>query len=173
MRHSLKAILRALPSETTSLIGAEVGVREGKNALDMIRSMNIQKLYLVDHFKEYTEQSGVVITQNQQNLFYYNLLNNIKSYKNVEVMKMTSQEASEFFSEEFFDFIYIDACHTYEEVKRDMTLWLPKVKKNRYLCGHDFNNKETPDVARAVRDFSKEYNLNLYKLDDLDWMLIK
>lgn len=45
------------------------------------------------------------------------------------------------------DMVYIDAGHTYEEVKADIEAWRPKARK--LICGHDYNY---PDVARAVRE---------------------
>lgn len=39
---------------------------------------------------------------------------------------------------ESFDFVFIDADHTYESVKNDILTWLPKVKKGGVIAGHDY-----------------------------------
>jgi hypothetical protein len=49
------------------------------------------------------------------------------------------------------DLVYIDACHTYECVKADITHWLPLTKKiisghDYYLDGHEFVQKH-PHIA--------------------------
>jgi predicted O-methyltransferase YrrM len=50
-----------------------------------------------------------------------------------------------------FDFVFIDADHSYEAVKRDITLWRPKVKPGGWLCGHDLD-KPHWGVRRAVEE---------------------
>ena len=45
------------------------------------------------------------------------------------------------------DMVYIDAGHTYEEVKADIEVWRPIARK--LICGHDYNH---PEVAKAVND---------------------
>jgi hypothetical protein len=47
------------------------------------------------------------------------------------------------------DVVFVDAGHTYQNVVADIKAWRPKC---RQLCGHDLNEKEWPQVARAVRE---------------------
>ena len=42
------------------------------------------------------------------------------------------------FEDESLDFVYIDALHTEEEMKRQINAWLPKIKSDGTLGGHDF-----------------------------------
>jgi predicted O-methyltransferase YrrM len=49
-----------------------------------------------------------------------------------------SKDVVESFQDESLDVVFIDLTHTYEEVKQDITLWLPKVKKGGILSGHDY-----------------------------------
>ena len=46
------------------------------------------------------------------------------------------------------DFLWIDADHSYEGVKRDIEDWLPLVKKNAYVLFHDY--RDAAGVKRAV-----------------------
>ena len=55
------------------------------------------------------------------------------------------------FPNESLDFVFIDAGHMYEEVKEDISLWLPKVKPGGVISGHDYSNK-WPGVAAAVNE---------------------
>ena len=57
-------------------------------------------------------------------------------------------EAVNNFKDNILDFVYIDADHRYEAVKADILAWLPKVKKNGWLCGHDYGEKD--GVTKAV-----------------------
>lgn len=51
-----------------------------------------------------------------------------------------------------FDMLFIDGSHEYERVKRDLTLWAPKIKPGGLICGHDFH-PDWPGVVRAVDEF--------------------
>ena len=50
------------------------------------------------------------------------------------------------------DFVFIDADHQYDSVMADIKAWVPKVKEDGVICGHDYNHPRFPDVARAVFD---------------------
>ncbi len=60
-----------------------------------------------------------------------------------------SAGAAEQFVDGEVDFVFIDADHRYEAVKRDILAWLPKVKRGGVIAGHDFLD---PDVNRAVKE---------------------
>ena len=64
---------------------------------------------------------------------------NIKEYNNVNKIKADSRKVVENYADNSLDFVYIDANHTYEDIKIDINLWLPKIKKGGWLCGHDFS----------------------------------
>lgn len=168
MRESLKYIHK---NTFDPLVGVEVGVRRGDNAFSMLQTMRLTKLYLVDHYKAHREHSGVEVTQEQQDKFYEEMLQKLAPYKDkIEIIKQSSEEAVKLFPDKSLDFVYIDGCHTYDVVLQDLTLWLPKIKSKGFLCGHDFNNKCTPDVVKAVKAFCHQKNLSLFALDDIDWL---
>lgn len=55
--------------------------------------------------------------------------------------KMSSVEASKLYEDGSLDFVYIDANHTYEGVKEDIEVWMPKIKPTGYIGGHDYGPK--------------------------------
>ena len=79
-----------------------------------------------------------------------------RNFSNVSKIKMTSEAASRMIEDESLDMVYIDACHVYESVKKDVLLWYPKVRKGGLVTGHDYyeNGDNMKDymggVARAV-----------------------
>lgn len=50
------------------------------------------------------------------------------------------------------DWVYIDADHHYEAVKRDILAWLPKVRKGGIIAGHDYAAYPTFGVIEAVTE---------------------
>jgi hypothetical protein len=47
------------------------------------------------------------------------------------------------------DFVFIDAAHSYEAVKKDIALWQTKVRAGGWFGGHDYHSAH-PGVIRAV-----------------------
>jgi len=67
----------------------------------------------------------------------------------VTQMNTKSEAANKDFDKESLDFIFIDGDHTYEGVKEDIKLWLPKLKRGKILAGHDYNHT---GVNKAVNE---------------------
>ena len=76
-----------------------------------------------------------------------------KQYTNINKWKMTSEEGAKKFEDESVQFVYIDALHTYDGVKKDLKLWYPKIKKGGFISGHDYDSKHHPGVKIAVDEF--------------------
>lgn len=54
------------------------------------------------------------------------------------------------------DFVFIDANHTYDDVRADIRAWLPKVKPGGILAGHDYSPEMFPGVCKAVDELLPE-----------------
>lgn len=79
----------------------------------------------------------------------------------VEQINKTSAEAVVEFEDNTLDFVYIDGDHTYEGVKRDILLWLPKIKTDGIIGGHDYKEHTFPGVTKAVHE--------LFNVDDVKY----
>ena len=71
----------------------------------------------------------------------------MQKYANIKKLKMTSAEAINSFEDQSVDIVYIDGNHTYDAVKFDIQSWLPKIKLNGMVAGHDYYHK---GVNRAI-----------------------
>lgn len=94
----------------------------------------------------------------------------IKDFPNIKKMKMTGDLAIEHFEDESIDMVYIDALHTYEDVKNDIEKWFLKVKIGGIVAGHDYQ-KIFPGVIKAVEEFfGKKPD---FLGEDTSWVFIK
>lgn len=129
----------------------EVGSWKGRSicymAVEVINSGKNIKCYSVDTWRGSPEHQSCkeIIDDTLYDLF----LQNIEPVKSVVTpIRKPSVEAANEFSNGSLDCVFIDANHSYEEVKNDIMAWLPKVKKGGIICGHDYGGWH--EVTRAV-----------------------
>ena len=135
-----KDLPKLLDDYSLNGIGVEIGVNKGEFSDFLLSNWNCQKLYSVDPWKNYDDYSDAYNKDqkilDEKYLETKQLLSKFKSRS--EIVRLPSVEASELFPDSFFDFIYIDAAHEYKFVKEDIDAWLPKLKPNGIIAGHDF-----------------------------------
>lgn len=161
---------------------AEIGCWKGRStsflAVEIANSNKDIEFYCIDTWKgskEHTDANSggyepmCLEPEGVFPLFMKNL-EPVKDY--IKPIQKTSKEASLGFSNEFFDFVFIDASHEYEDIKLDIDLWFPKVKKGGILSGHDYG---WLGVKQAVDEFVVENNLSFTELlsDGPSWMVHK
>jgi predicted O-methyltransferase YrrM len=114
------------------------------------------------------------ITQEMQDEWKKQMFQFLSPYGDKFVfLEMTSKEASKQLNDEY-DYIYIDADHSYRHVKEDLELWYPKVRKGGVFAGHDYEKTYIIDVKTAVGEFIKKNNFDLYTSSkDGDWWIVK
>jgi hypothetical protein len=174
---------RVLPK--SDVVGAEVGVRVGQNATYILDNFNFKKFLLIDGFNEYIDTDGFYSQERQDTLFIRltDIIGSISLFKRfenvIEIMKMDSLEAAEIVKDNELDFVYIDANHDYEFVKKDLDVWKNKVKSGGIIGGHDYNYPDT-GVKKAVDEFVEEnkYQLNVLNVRPgnklgIEWAIIK
>lgn len=86
--------------------------------------------------------------------FYEETLSNLKPIIDlgiINVIKGSSHDMAHKYENESLDFCFIDASHEYEDVKKDIELYLPKVKRGGILAGHDYVAGWS-GVVRAVNE---------------------
>lgn len=153
------------------IIGAEVGVQFGMNARDMLENLNLKKLYLIDPYGSYEDSFDGKVVEHDFSDAQSIAIKNVEKWKgNVCWINKNSDQAIKDISDEL-DFVFIDANHSYEFVKRDIENYWNKIKKGGILSGDDFT---IYDVARAVVEFEKEKKVKVFiKAKDKEWFIIK
>ena len=153
----------------------EVGSWLGESTSIIADYIKPGKVYSVDWFKG---NPGTVLDDIAKNTDVFSIfkknLEELDLYKYVTPFIMSSEEASKFIPDNFADLIFIDACHDYENIKKDISIWLPKVKKQGIICGHDCESMEWEEeyinldvfngkhhgVIKAVNESFKEFNID-------------
>jgi predicted O-methyltransferase YrrM len=84
-------------------------------------------------------------------LLYEKFMSNVDRVKHIITPRIgDSIELSKTYEDDSLDFVFIDGDHSYEAVKADIQAWLPKVKSNGLLAGHDYGWCES--VRKAVHE---------------------
>lgn len=126
---------------------------EVQKALEVGSYLGESTIIFATHFPKIEELIAIdpfSLTYNSDNLFdekavleiYEKFLININPYPQIKHLKTTSDEAALISKNEHYDFIYIDGCHQYHSVIKDIQNWLPKVRKGGFISFHDFDNTE-------------------------------
>jgi hypothetical protein len=150
-------------------LGIEIGVERGWFSKVILETCPNLKLFLLDCWdypiNNYHDRD--VGSLDEQLKIMAKTFARTRKYNNrVSIIKGYSDEYAKIFPDNFFDFIYIDANHKYEEVKKDLELWYPKLKSSGLFSGHDYldrlDNECDFGVKSAVDEFGKNNNLEIY-----------
>lgn len=115
----------------------EVGVFRGVYAKQIIQVLKPQVYYGIDNYKVDAQRPPHRSYQTQEQLdqLYLDVQRSLRGHC---LLRLNSEEAAIHFADNSLDFVYIDADHSYESVKRDLQAWYPKVRKGGILGGHDY-----------------------------------
>jgi len=134
--------------------GAELGVHKGLFSKELCKAIPGIDLTCVDAWKRYGGFS-----QERMDVYYGMAQEALAPYKATFVRKKTFDAAGDFRDGEF-DFIYIDAGHTFDECALDLILWSRKVKRGGIIALHDFHL--TGDVATAVEAYVRGHSVEMW-----------
>ena len=159
------------------LIGVEIGVERGHNALNLLHVLNIKTLYLVDPFCfVYDTEGNLVEEKGGANAIEEEARRLLEPFSSKIVwIKGYSTEVLDQIPDDL-DFVYIDGNHAYEYVKKDFESYYPKVKDLGVIGGHDFNNE---GVRQAVLEMAASFSYDLVESKQsndcraTDWWVLK
>jgi len=156
---TLEKLIRNLIGEPST--GAEIGVWKGETSAYLLESFSELQMALIDPWKEWDESSSYAkrhqrtgrLVDSEWSSVYDECLSRLGTYlPRLRVYQMESEQAAKL-QWRPFDFVFIDANHTYESVKQDISLWMPLTTK--LICGHDYGGTYR-GVKKAVLEFFDE-----------------
>jgi hypothetical protein len=190
-------LLYFMPKEATV---AEIGVDKGDYSELILQITNPQKLHLIDTWcidasSSEEDQEGIwkpcpscqkifKASNNKHKIENHYcsrlnpLLKKFESYISsnlVEINQGISTEIVNSFDDNYFDWIYIDTSHTYENTKKELEMYSKKVKEFGIIAGHDFsigdwNNFVRYGVIEAVIEFcvKNEWEIMFLSMEFID-----
>ncbi len=169
----IRPMIKYLKNHTEgSLIGVEVGVWQGENALSILENLDIEKLFLVDPWKRHRIYTGRLFKQKKMNGIFEECKDRLVDYKEKVVFIRKNSVGGSLMTPCDLDFAYINGQHMYIFVKKGIQRWYPKVKPGGVFGGHDYNPNVTDGVVKAVDEFVEANNLELHT-KELDWWVVK
>ena len=137
-------------------IVAELGVDKGDFSKKILLYNKPEKLILIDSWN----------TTRYNNSKYNHVKNKFQKYSQVKTDRGLSQNVLKKYDNNYFDWLYIDTTHSYEQTKKELELAKDKVKNDGYITGHDYRtgNVDTGykyGVITAVHEFCIKYNYEI------------
>lgn len=132
--------------------GAELGVSDGKFTHYLVKSLPNIRMISVDLWQPQPGNDKIAGGESYEtwdhDKSYREFLEKIKPFKDrVTVHRMLTTEAASKVMDGSLDFVFIDACHSFDCVIEDIKNWSPKVKDGGMVIGHDW---PWPSVHKAV-----------------------
>jgi predicted O-methyltransferase YrrM len=165
----------------------EIGAFKGESTVIFKEILGEDSVVItIDPFQRMFDKNDVIDTQDLtlvEQVFNSNTLD----HENIGKMKFYSQDISDMFADGYFDAIYVDGLHTYNQVRLDINKYKSKVKSGGLITGHDRVIPVTQDqldlfyhpegalkmrelVTSAVIDELQITETELIKFDDTSWV---
>lgn len=137
----------------------EIGSNIGESATIFLGFPQTKKLHCVD-----INKSSIELLQRKFLKEISNGRCSINHYSSVDFSTVVPDNS--------MDVVYIDADHSYESAKEDISLYLNKVKSGGFICGHDYSTS-WPGVIKAVDELSSSLRKNITLFKDSSWLIKK
>lgn len=160
--------------------GAEIGVFAGEMSAALLKGNPDLHLDMIDSWesdgKAYHGNSGdfhAGLSQAEQDHFFKSACDRTKfANGRHRIIRGRSVQAAKYLQGPY-DFVFIDADHSYEGCKADIDAWAGKVKPGGLLAGHDYENHDYPQfgVKRAVDEFVTATGFSLSLGENFCWFI--
>ncbi len=153
-------------------IGIEIGVQSGVYAEQILEKTDLHLICLdswryIDGYHDRANNT----TDRHLNLLFATIKRLKEKYENrFTIIREFSEKACDFFKDEYFDFIYLDANHSEEFVSAQLDMWWNKLKYGGIIAGHDYINLKNDindfGVKNAVDCFCAKRSVQLFQTDE-------
>ena len=166
-RQRWDALLDRIPTDRP-ILGAEVGVCEARLSKQLLAARPLLTLHLIDRWRapapgDSYASSGAAMAawpQSRYDEAYQTAQDRMLPYvitKRAVIHRIDSVQAGESYDAGFFDFVFIDADHSYAGAFTDLWAWVPAVKPGGLICGHDYGRPDQGNVKEAVSAYFDDH----------------
>ncbi|MEM6393312.1 MAG: glycosyltransferase [Planctomycetota bacterium] len=153
--------------------GVEVGVAFGGHARAILELTEVSELTGVD---AYTHRDGYDDPMNLPQPAFDELhqftTERLKPYSDrFTLLRQDSVQAARSF-EQPLDFVYLDADHSEDGLRRDLAAWYAKIRIGGIIAGHDYGHRDFPGVQRAVDHFLGRFGLTAQRAPGGIWYAV-
>ena len=141
-------LLKWLPEKATML---EIGVYTGESTSIFLSSGKIEKIYCIDPWLNGYDDNDIASISSNMSEVEADFRHKFRDDERVVIYKDLSSNTYHKIKDESLDFVYIDGGHTYKHATEDIKNFLPKIKKNGLIGGHDYV-QGWPGVVQAVNE---------------------
>lgn len=139
----------------------EIGSYMGESTMMFASSKLFKEIHTIEPFKNVGGNIEGFNKKNDYNwdTIYNEFLINTRFFNNIILYKDFSYNVADKFEDKSMDFIYIDGDHSYDQVKQDLEMYLPKLKDNGIIGGHDYrkwNKFKVDNTIRAIDEIVGE-----------------
>ena len=166
-------LLAYFPKNATA---CELGVALGEFSEHIMQLTTPRKLHLIDPWRHQDDAdyqrdpiNGPDEKQEARYASVVQLFASAITAGTIEVHRDLSTNVVSRFPDGYFDWIYVDARHSYDGVLADLTAYAPKVKEDGLIFGDDFSNHLPAQnmgfgVIEAVLDFCAREGFTLFAI---------
>ena len=146
----------------TEGVAVEVGCWKGRATFAFLANIPRDQfsLHCVDTFLGSEEHQEILKGKSTRTEFEETLRSR-ELLDQVNIIQKESAVAAKDFEDNSVDLVFIDAAHDYENVKLDILSWLPKLKSDGLMIGHDYPYPDDPnggfeELFAAVNDHVRD-----------------
>ena len=151
------SVLELAATENPQGVVAEIGVAGGHFTKQILTTWpTCSRLFAIDCWGPF---EGNHLTSDDQEQRFRQVTEDFSGHSNVTIVRKYSLAAAAGMPNESIDFIYLDADHSHSAALLDLRSWLPKLKKNGIMAGHDYY--DGCGVKSAVDQFGTENGLDV------------
>jgi glycosyltransferase involved in cell wall biosynthesis len=154
--------------------GVEVGVAFAGHAEYILNNTNVKQIIGIDPYRHLNNYDDPMNYSNNDfekiNDFVQERMKTFKGrYKHLRLLStIASQKVGS-----DLDFVYLDADHSYEGLKSDISVWYEKVRVGGIIAGHDYGHENFPGVKKAVDEFFSRFGWTINWFNDGVWWVKK
>lgn len=140
---------------------AEVGVDRAEYATMFLSRWQGHQYWGIDDYQPYPE-----MPHDREADFHTAVARLAPHGMRARLIRASSADAAGWFYPDGLDFVYIDAAHDHESVRKDLDAWWPAVAPGGILAGHDWDDFPAHEgVKRAVKGLASRVGATIYITD--------